>query len=276
MSQILTVDEVVKDRVLEKLKKHDATIKAEVLKEAKKKSRWVNSVTSISFKDLELPTKEVISLDFGELSIDNQETDIVVNSFSYSNDSDTTDKLNFAKTDKLEKSWHWSLTAGVTFGYTAKADLAKLLKVEKSVEISFSGTYGEAVSESASAEWSTEAGLPPRQVTILTMMAKQVAGELPFSCKLVVDGVVKCKAKVKVDFVGHQTRSFDIPLDQLLNQKERTYETTGTIVGASGTEAYIKKRTEPLPPSDTKTAGSPAVESLGSETLFPKLELEES
>ncbi len=259
MATIVTVDEAVRQRVVSKMKEHDGRIKAEVLKEAQKRSSLVRGVKSITFSRLELPTKTILLFDLGALSIDDKNTDVVVLSQVNDNGSDTEDTTKFKYDKTLTHSWQWELTAGVTFTYKTEAKLPELATVSKTLEINFSATYGEAGSNSETYTWEQEIHLQPRHRTIVDAMLKQVAGTAPFSCTLIADGSVHCSALLDIKTFPDETRPFKIPLQRLLNDSERTYKTTGTLTGASGLKVFVNKRVEPLSAEELKQIGNQIV-----------------
>jgi hypothetical protein len=254
MARILTIDDAVRERALAKMKQYDKEIKAEVLKAARKKSGLVRGVKSISFSRLDLPSKDILDVDFGALKIDDKQMDVVVYGEEYDNGSDTTDSTEFSYDRDLTHSWHWELTAGVTFTYKTEARLPELATVSKTLEISFSASYGQAGSETNHYAWKSTIGLQPRHKTLVSAMLKQVAGTAPFSCKLIADGVVKCKAELDIKTWPDQSRGFDIPLQRLLSTAERTYRTTGMLIGASGMKTHVSKRVVPLSPEELQNA----------------------
>jgi hypothetical protein len=274
MATIITVDEAVRQRVLSKMKEHEGRIKAEVLKEAQKQSSLVRGVKSITFSRLELPTKTVLGFDLGALGIDDKNTDVVVFSQVYDNGSDVQDSTHLGHKKTITHAWHWELTAGVTFTYKTEAKLPELAAVSEGLEINFSATYGEAWSNSDTYEWDATINLQPRHRTVVNAVLKQVAGTVPFSCTLIVDGGVHCNALLDIKTFPDQTRPFKIPLQRLLNEGERTYKTTGTLIGASGLKAYVDKQVQPLSAEELKQIGNQIVrhevsydllESVGSE-----------
>jgi hypothetical protein len=256
VATILTVDDAVRTRVLAKMKKWDKQIKAEVLKEAKKQSTFVRGVKSITFSRLTLPTKRVLDLDLGALSIDDKQAGIVVYGEEYDNGSDTEDSTVFKYEKVLTHSWHWELTAGVTFTYTAEANLPELASLSNTLEVSFSATYGETGLESNTYTWERTIGLQPRHKTVISAVLTQVAGTVPFTCRLIVDGNIECSGNFDVKVFPDVTQDFAIPLQRLLTPKERTFTTTGVLVGASGLQALVKKNVTPLSPKALKQVGN--------------------
>jgi hypothetical protein len=259
MATIITVDEAVRQRVLSKMKEHEGRIKAEVLKQAQKQSSLVRGVKSITFSRLELPTKTILRFDLGALEIDDKNTDILVFGEVYDNGSDVQDSTHFGHNKTLTHTWHWELTAGVTFTYKTEAKLPELGAVSKALEINFSASYGEAWSDSDTYEWDATINLQPRHRTIVDAILKQVAGAVPFSCTLIVDGVIHCNALLDIKTFPDQTRPFKIPLQRLLNDGERTYKTTGTLIGASGLKAHVDKQVQPLSAEELKQIGNQIV-----------------
>lgn len=259
MATIITVDEAVRQRVLSKMKEHDGRIKAEVLKEAQRRSGLVRGVKSINFSRLELPTKTILDFELGPFGIDEEDTDVVVFSQVYDNGSDVQDSTHFGRKKTLTHTWQWELTGGVTFTYKTEAKLPELGAVSKALEINFSATYGQAWSNSDTYEWDATINLQPRHRTVVNAILKQVAGAAPFSCTLIADGSIRCSALLDIKTFPDQTRPFKIPLQQMLNEGERTYKTTGTLVGASGLQTYVDKQIQPLSAEELKQIGNQIV-----------------
>jgi hypothetical protein len=58
---------------------------------------------------------------------------------------------------------------------------------------------------------------------------------------------------VTLNYYGTRTRSFEIPLSQLLSAAERTFDASGKISGACGTSCQIDAQGRPLTPGGRKT-----------------------
>jgi hypothetical protein len=243
MAKVDTVDNVVRARVLQKLKQYDATVKSEVAKEAKRQGHTV-VVKKVEFLRLILRAKEVRDLRFGALTIDPKNTDIVVYSMEYDNNSDTTDTVEFAYHQERSDAWHWELKTGVTFTYTAEAKIPELASLSQSVQVDFSVSYGQAAEEKRSWDWKATPQIPPRSRVVVHAVLNQVAGGVPVTCRVKVNGVVQCRGTFGVKWLPDQQREFDIPLERLLNDAERTYTTEGVITGASGMNSSIRKEQE--------------------------------
>lgn len=261
MSEIITVDDKIKNLVKLKFAKHLSKIKELVTKEAMKNSH-VKGVKNVRFVRVKIPTKKVLSFDLGEFIINEKETNIVLYGEQYNNGSDTTDELDFEFEKGVTDSWHWEITAGVTYTYKTEIKIPALGSASEGIELNLSASYGETHSESEKFKWGQKVYLQPRYKTIVNAVLKQLSGTVPFTSKMIASGTVYCDVDLDIKTWPDQTKSFHFPLERLLSEAERTYTTTGVITGAAGLQALVVKSTCPLTEEEEKLTNKQIVKKV--------------
>ena len=244
MGAIQTVDEGVLALVKRKMRQHAKTIRAAVAAEAERCGHDV-TVKKIELMRLDLPQKDLLAFELGPMNVAGDDSDVTLFSMEYVNNSDTTDSTTFADSRQRSDGWHWQLQSGYTSSTTAKAQLV-VGEVSETVQVNLQGTYGETGTETHEWSWNASPQVPPRRRVVMSAVLKQMAGSMPFTCRVRVDGKVHCRGRFGVKIWPDQIREFDIPLQRLLSEDERTYTTTGTISGARGQDVHVEKNQLPL------------------------------
>ena len=245
MGEITTLDSKITSLAKAKFSHHQQKIMDEVSRQARQ-NKHVRKVKAVRFKKVVITKKEVLSFDTGEFEIEKGKQDIVVYAEEYINHSNTNDTTTFMYSKEITDEWHWELTAGVTFEYSTEVKLPAAANIKKSITVNLTASGGESHAQSSNYQWNSTIGLEAKKKTTVNALLHQLAGKLPFTCRLHVEGEIKCEADLDIKMAKDRSHEFSIPLSRLLSDNERRYETKGIISGAAGIKANVKKEIEPV------------------------------
>lgn len=272
MTKLQQVDDLLKQRTLAALKQHDKVIRARVIAEAKKQGYNIgeSDIQKIEFLQF-VGLEQTVKPSFGTFASKEVQVPTFVDSADFRNNSAATisREVNYGESETRE--FNWSVTAGVTVSATVteKVGVPGLSsEVSMNMQMSLSATAGQAWRDTKDWASKTTVNLPPYSSVHVQALLTRVVGDIPFTVKVVKDGRARCQ--VTLSYHGKRTRSFEVPLTQLLKPAERSFEASGKISGACGVNCQIDAQDQPLS-ADQRSALPPglsvAAASLGTISL---------
>lgn len=254
-TKIASIDDVLKARTLAALKRNDKTIRKRVAAAAKKQGYnvSVSDVKKIAFVKF-LGLEQTVKPSFGEFKTKEVPQPTFVDTADINNNSPAQIKRVVHYGEKETREFHWSVTAGVTVGASVseKVGIPGLSSdVTLSMQMSVSATTGQAWRNDKDWSNTTEVTVPKFSTVHIQALLTRVVGDLPFTLVVQKNGKVRCQATLS--YYGKRTRTFEIPLAQLLKPAERTFKATGRIAGACGVSCDIQARGRNLTAAQRQT-----------------------
>jgi hypothetical protein len=265
---IRDVDEVLRERTVAALEKHEGRIKDRIVAEAKAQGHKISAgdVTAIRFKKF-VNLKQTTDRTFGKfVTTGNVRQPLAVNIAVANNNSAGTMTVTFSYDDTEKQSFSWSITEGVTLSETIKESVGVpglSSELGLTLQMSVSATQGSAYETTKHWGAAIAQEIPAYHAVTFQAILERVKGELPF--EIVVHKSGKAHCQTTVQFFRTHDREFDVDLADLLGNDERTFRIKGTVTGVCGVKVSPDAQDAPL--DDGQKAALPPGQSTVSGTL---------
>jgi Clostridium epsilon toxin ETX/Bacillus mosquitocidal toxin MTX2 len=255
-TMIKDLDDVLKERTLTAMKKFDGKIREQIVAEAKKQGYSIGTkdIESVVFRDFGDLTQS-IEQKFGKFATTSKiDQPLAVNIAVANNNSAGQMSVTFTYDDTEKRTFSWSITDGVTCSASIKESVSipgASSELTLGIQISKSVTQGVACEDTK--HWGDGIGqtIPPYHAIRFQAILVRVVGDLPFELTIRKNGKAHCETTVK--YHGSHTRKFDIALDRLLSDSDRTFTVKGKVSGTCGTEVHPDAKDVPLTDDQKKT-----------------------
>lgn len=241
MAKTKSIDELLQERTVAALKKHDKTIRQKIVAEAKKMGYAISAgdikkIEFLKFAGLEQAVKPT----FGDFVTKEIKQPTFIDTAEIHNNSPGTIERTVHYGEKESRQFTWSITTGVTVGASVSEKVAipgLSSEVTLNMQMSVSATSGVAWHDEKDWASTTKVTVPPHSTVNMQALLVRVLGNLPFVLQVSKTGNARCQ--VTLSYHGTRTRTFDVDLKKLLSVADRTFKVSGRISGACGVSCYI-------------------------------------
>ena len=244
MSNIKSTKKALEASAKAKVDKHLAKIKAGIVAEARRKGhngiseKHVKKVSFNKIKDLEF----AIDMKIQDFIFTEKKALVHLDGMTWHNNSggDGNRELRVKKTTDDEYTWK------ITSGFTAKTETSAKVSIDipsaGSAEVTQTWSFAfdfhleTGIARKVSREWENtfHQDIPKYTSVRMEVRGVQFKGYAPFTLISKASGKIHCS--YQIDYWGKHNGTFDINLDRLLNEKERTFVSDGRIDGIEGYE----------------------------------------
>lgn len=248
MASIEKVDDLLKERTQAAIRKFDKTIRERIVAEAKKQGHDIGAsdIKKIEFLQF-VGLEQTVKPTFGKFASKEVQVPTFVDTADINNNSPAQIGRTVHYGESETREFSWSITSGVSVGATVteKIGIPGLsTEISMSLQMSVSATSGTAWRDTKDWASTISVEVPPFSTVHVQALLTRVVGDIPFVVTVLKDGRAKCRVSLK--YHGTRTRTFEIPLSELLKPAERTFAASGKISGACGVKCGIDAAGEPL------------------------------
>jgi hypothetical protein len=273
MAKLQPTDDILKARTKANIKKYLVQIKEKIVAQSKKEGHniSVKNVKSVTFKKLKDVTYEIFSITFGKFVITDPKDFVWLDGMTWVNNSPGPARRNLKVNESTEDTYNWQITAGFTYQYEQKEEFKIYAPAGGSITSSFKfsfdfhASYGQASTKTHGWVNDFEQVIPANTVVRMEVKGIQFVGYVPFKIKARTSGKAECECIV--DYWGKHTRTFNIDLPRILNDKERTFVSEGKVDGVQGYDWNVQSFT---PAELTAQQRKQLPQGVTEQHLFPK------